>query len=380
MEVHQPNINVPGAADLRQARLLALYLPQYHPIPENDKWWGKDYTEWVAVARGRPLFRGHEQPNPPGELGYYDLRSPETRQAQAELAQGYGVEAFLYWHYWFAGRRILEQPFNAVLKSGEPKFPFCLAWANHSWNSVWWFGKRGAKLLEQTYPGPEDDRAHFAYLLQAFSDERYLKVDGKALFYLWDPFAFPDLRRTTDLWRELAHAAGLKGLFLVGRGLNPERLEASGCDAANYEFVHRIRDLKPRLPLLGDWAYRFRVRRLLRRPIIYSYEEVLPYLLKPGRALDHDYPTVVPNWDSTPRALYSGMVYRDATPELYGRHLRDALATVAHRPLEHRLLFVKSWNEWGEGNYLEPDRQNGRALLQATRAVVYGPPVTPIGD
>jgi len=354
--------------------LLALYLPQFHPIPENDAWWGKDYTDWVAVARGRPLFRGHEQPNLPGELGYYDLRSPEVRLAQAELAQGYGVEGFCYWHYWFAGKQLLEQPFNAVLRSREPKFPFCLAWANHSWSSVWWFGVRGKKLLEQTYPGPEDDRAHFAYMLQAFSDERYFRVDGKPLFYIWDPFAVPDLRRVTDTWRELAHAAGLKGLFLVGRGLDPAVVGAFGCDAANYEYVHRIRTLKPRLPLLGDWAYRYRVRRLLRRPIIYSYAEVLPYLLKPGRAADNDYPTVVPNWDSTPRALYSGMVYQDATPELYGGHLRNALATVAHRPLEHRLIFVKSWNEWGEGNYLEPDRKYGRAYLEVTRDGVYGRP------
>ena len=362
----------------RQARLLAHYLPQFHPIPENDAWWGPGYTDWFAVTRGRPLFRGHAQPNLPGELGYYDLRQPAARAAQAELAQQYGVEGFIYWHYWFAGKQLLEGPFNAVLASGEPQLPFCLAWANHSWNSVWWYGVRGRKLIEQTYPGPADHRAHFRYLLKAFADERCLTVDGKPLFYFWDPFAIPDIRQMTDTWRELAHQAGLKGLFLVGRGLNPEQVGAYGCDAANYEYVHRIRSLQPRLPLLGEWAYRYRVRRWLRRPIIYKYTEVLPYLLKPGRAVDHDYPSAVPNWDSTPRALYSGMVYTDATPELYGRHLRQAMQTVAHRPLEHRLIFVKSWNEWGEGNYLEPDRRYGRRRLEVTRDLVYGPPVAPL--
>ena len=362
----------------RQARLLALYLPQFHPIPENDHWWGPGYTEWVAIQRAQPLFRGHAQPNPPGELGYYDLRSPETRAAQADLARQYGIEGFLYWHYWFAGRRILERPFNELLHSGEPKFPFALAWANHTWNSVFWFGVRGMKLLEQTYPGLDDHRAHFAFLLQAFRDERYITVDGKPLFYLYDPFKLPDIQRVTDLWRELALAAGLKGLFIVGRGLDPARVAEFGCDATNYDFVHRIRELKPKLPLLGKWAYRHRVRSLLRQPILYDYQEVMPYLLKPGRALEHEYPSAVPNWDSTPRAKYSGMVYLNATPELYQEHLRQAVATVAHRPLEHRLVFVKSWNEWGEGNYLEPDRRHGRAYLEATRGVVYGPAVNPL--
>ena len=365
------SLNTPNPQP-RTARLIALYLPQFHPIPENDAWWGLGYTDWIAVAGARPLFRGHLQPNLPGELGFYDLRLPETRHAQAELARDHGVEAFCYWHYWFGGKQLLEQPFNAVLRSREPNFPFCLAWANHTWNSVWWFGVPGKQLIEQTYPGPDDHRAHFEYLLPALADERYLTVDGKPLFYIYDPFRLPDIKCVTDQWRELALAAGLKGLHLVGLGLDPAQVAAYGCDAATYDFSHRIQELKAHLPLLGKWAYRYPVRRLLHRPVIYSYADVVPTLLRPGPAPDNEYAYIVPRWDNTPRSRYSGMVYHQATPELYRLHLRQAIQSVAHRPLEHRLLFVKSWNEWGEGNYLEPDRLFGRAYLHVTRQEIYG--------
>ena len=148
----------------RRARVIAFYLPQFHPIPENDEWWGPGFSEWRNVAKARPLFRGHYQPRIPGELGFYDLRVPETRWAQAELARTHGVEGFCYWHYWFAGRRILERPFNEVLRFKEPDFPFCLAWANQTWTGIW-HGLRDKILIEQTYPGRQDYLAHFQALL-----------------------------------------------------------------------------------------------------------------------------------------------------------------------------------------------------------------------
>ena len=157
--------------------LVALYLPQFHSIPENDAWWGKGFTEWSNVAKARPLFPGHYQPHVPADLGFYDLRVPETRQAQADLAKQYGIGAFCYYHYWFAGRRLLERPFNEVLASGEPDFPFCLCWANSSWTGVW-HGAPNRMLIEQTYPGVEDETRHFHSLLPAFHDKRYLRING----------------------------------------------------------------------------------------------------------------------------------------------------------------------------------------------------------
>jgi lipopolysaccharide biosynthesis protein len=162
-------------------RIIALYLPQYHPIPENDAWWGKGFTEWTNTAKARPLFRGHYQPHVPADLGFYDLRVPETRLAQATMAREYGIEGFCYYHYWFAGTRLIERPFNEVLASGQPDFPFCLCWANQTWTGAW-HGLMNQILIEQTYPGTDDHRRHFDTLLPAFLDRRYMTVDGKPIF------------------------------------------------------------------------------------------------------------------------------------------------------------------------------------------------------
>jgi lipopolysaccharide biosynthesis protein len=187
-------------------RVIASYLPQFHPIPENDEWWGKGFTEWTNVGKAKPLFRGHYQPKVPADLGYYDLRLPETRQAQADLAKEYGVEAFCYWHYWFGnGRRLLERPFNEVLTSGKPDFPFCLGWANHSWEDKQ-FSKEGTNrmLMEQLYPGEADYINHFNALLPAFKDKRYIRVDDKPLFMIYAPFLFNDVSNFISLWQKLA--------------------------------------------------------------------------------------------------------------------------------------------------------------------------------
>ncbi len=183
------------------ARAIALYLPQFHPIPENNDWWGEGFTEWTNVRQATPLFAGHYQPS---ELGYYDLRSPETREAQAELARAHGIEGFCYWHYWFAGRRLLERPFNAVLESGKPDFPFCLAWANHSWTAAW-VGRPWELLLDQTYPGRADYVAHFE------PSERHSRTiatsQGQDLFVVFRPDKLADPMEFTDCWRELAQPA-----------------------------------------------------------------------------------------------------------------------------------------------------------------------------
>ncbi|HWC11148.1 MAG TPA: glycoside hydrolase family 99-like domain-containing protein, partial [Acidimicrobiales bacterium] len=193
-------------------RFVALYLPQFHPIPENDRWWGDGFTEWTNVRRGRPRFPGHPQPHVPGELGYYDLREPGVRHAQAALATAHGVDAFCYYHYWFNGKRLLERPFTEVLRSGEPDHPFCLCWANEDWTRAW-AGASGDVLMRQAY-GPEDDLAHIRSLLASFADPRYLRVHGKPLFLVYRASRLPEPRRTTDVWRAEAQRAGVGELFL----------------------------------------------------------------------------------------------------------------------------------------------------------------------
>jgi len=338
-------------------RLIAFYLPQFHPIPENDEWWGAGFTEWSHVAQARPLFRGHHQPHLPGELGFYDLRLPETRAAQAELARHHGISAFCYWHYWFAGRRILERPFDEVLRSGEPRFPFCLGWANQDW-----YGNPYRLLIEQTYPGLQDHTAHFSTLLKAFSDDRYLTVDGKPLLYFYKPSLLPDSKRVTDHWRELAHRAGLRGLHLVGEALPSWTPTDYGFDAVvTIALPRRLDDLAWQRP----WrTLRSLHRRLRNRPTIYSYSKILRTLLAESRSGALSYQCVIPNWDNTPRWGVDGMVLRDSTPEHFRRHVRQALERAVAAPPAARLVFIKSWNEWAEGNYLEPDREFGRAHLR----------------
>jgi len=344
-----------------RARAIAFYLPQYFPIPENDEWWGAGFTEWTNTARARKLFPGHQQPTLPSELGFYDLRVPETRQAQSDLARQHGVEAFAYWHYWFGnGSRILERPFTEVLHGGFPEISFCLAWANQTWSGIW-HGAKDRVLRAQLYPGPEDERAHFETVLPAFRDARYLRVDDRPVFYVFRPEDLPSASEFVARWQAMARAAGLPGLYLVaemsdvhGR-IRYSSGEADGFDASVYMRLPAIRSrsavLRMRL-----------MRKLMRGPEIYPYN---PSIMNDSITGPHIQPCVYPNWDNTPRSRRGGVVLTGATPEKFRRNVEDAVASISGRPREERLLWIKSWNEWAEGNHLEPDLVHGRAWLEA---------------
>jgi hypothetical protein len=344
-------------------RSVAFYLPQYHPIPENDSWWEKGFTEWTNVTKARPLYEGHVQPTLPSELGFYDLRLPESRATQAELAAAYGIEGFCYWHYWFAGKRLIERPFKEVLASGEPDFPFCLAWANATWTGIW-HGAPDRVLIRQEYPGIEDYTAHFLALVDAFTDDRYITVDGKPVFVVFHPIEFPDPVQFTDLWRELALKVGLKGLYLVGIAHHAWRPGEFGYDACCVDYFSSARSA---IDARG-------ARQLAQRPARYAYEEIIRNAFHADRYDGHQLPCVIPNWDNTPRSGADGVVFEGSTPQLFGEHVRDAIRLIQHRPADQRLLFLKSWNEWAEGNYLEPDREHGRQYLAQLRDALIGGP------
>lgn len=357
----------------RRARVIAFYLPQFHPIPENDQWWGKGFTEWTNVAKARPLYRGHYQPHIPADLGFYDLRVPEVRSAQADLARHYGVEGFCYYHYWFGGRRILERPFEEVLAAGEPALPFCLCWANHSWNSIWQ-GTPDRTLIEQVYPGREDHVAHFNYLLRAFTDPRYIRIDGKPLFVIYKPDDIPDVAGVTALWRNLAHEAGLKGLYLVGVSHFAARWDPRprGLDACTMQKLPKRDGTIPwRYPILKARVAAASGRHALS---VYDYGDLVDFLLRNDRPPFTDYPLVLPNWDNTPRAGMNGLVLHGSTPELFRMHLKKALARLDGRSDEHRIVFLKAWNEWAEGNYVEPDLRFGHGYLQVIKDEVMSEP------
>jgi len=367
--------------DNRLARLIAYYLPQFHPIPENDEWWGKGFTEWTNTAKAKRLFRDHYQPRVPADLGFYDLRVPEAREAQAELAEAYGIEAFCYWHYWFAGKRILERPFTDVLKSGSPRLSFCLGWANDSWTGTW-HGCPDKMLIEQTYPGPKDEEAHFYSLLDAFGDDRYLKVDGEPLFFIYKPYRLPEPQRFIEHWKELAIKEGLKGIYFVGHtnpsSRQPEEKYFDALVPHNPGVTTHYYFNRPPT-YLDKVCYRHSkktVRELVRsrfpRLDVMEYSEYVKRALFPQCPEREEFPCVVPNWDNTPRCGINGYVLKNSTPELFREHLRQAIEQVAGRSPEKRIVFIKSWNEWAEGNHLEPDMKYGRRYLEACKDLFFG--------
>ncbi len=360
-----------------KARVLAYYLPQFHPIPENDEWWGKGFTEWTNVGKAKPLFPGHYQPHVPADLGYYDLRVPETREAQAQMAREAGVEGFVYWHYWFGnGKRLLERPFNEVLASGKPDFPFALAWANETWSGSFHGLKEGNMLIEQTYPGDDDYIAHFNTVLPAFEDKRYITCEGKPIFFVYRPLELPDVKHFMQIWQELAMKNGLNGIYFIAiqgrlytKNIAEEmysKLIQLGFDSVNVVNAYEA-------PIQ---SYGFRLIRKIFYKWLKCIPDLRPYnisqMVSAIDAIENVIPTVVPNWDHTPRTGSKGIVLYGSTPEKFKECVHHQLESIKDKPYEKRFLIIKSWNEWAEGNYMEPDLQYGHQYLDALRAELYG--------
>ena len=352
----------------QNVRLIAFYLPQFHPIPENDEWWGKGFTEWTNVAKSNPLFKGHYQPHLPADLGFYDLRLPETRQAQADLAQAYGLNGFCYYHYWFKGKRLLERPFSEVLNSGKPDFPFCLCWANETWSRRW-LGEESHILAKQDY-SPEDDVNHARSLLPAFADPRSIKVDGRPMFLIYRPKDLPDPQRTTETFRQTCLKNGLPEPYLVGvsahcRGENCQRLG----------FDHTL-DFRPSLGTLPGafqegwrWSKFF---RNLRQGVfsgtlaIYPQEEAIRHMDQ-GKGNFPQIPSVLVGWDNTPRRGARAIIVSGNTPQRFERNLAETIRNAPSLGAGGKMVFINAWNEWAEGNHLEPDQKFGKSFLEAVK-------------
>jgi lipopolysaccharide biosynthesis protein len=343
-------------------RLIAFYLPQFHPIPENDAWWGEGFTEWVSVRRAKPNFAGHVQPRVPTELGYYDLRDPATRQAQADLARAHGLHGFCYYYYWFNGRRLLGRPLAEVVASGRPDFPFCVCWANENWTRRW-DGGNDELLIAQTY-SPESERALIGDLLPLFRDPRYIRVHGRPLVLVYRANLLPEPRRAAETFRRVARDAGesepyLAMVHIPGMASPPEWGFDAGVEFPPHSteirtLTEHIEKLNP--AFVGDvWDYVSAARYAMERP--------LP-----------DFPFhrgVMVGWDNTPRLQNNGHVFVNTHPENYRRWLAAMVEQAREkRSGDDRIVFINAWNEWGEGCYLEPDEQFGRGYLEATRAAV----------
>lgn len=351
-------------------RAIAFYLPQFYPIPENDQWWGKGFTEWNNVVKARPLFPGHYQPHLPADVGFYDLRVPEVREAQAELARQYGIYGFCYYHYWFNGKRILERPFEEVLKSGKPDFPFCLCWANENWTRAWDGGEREI-LLKQHYSF-EDDRAHIRSLIPAFQDPRYIRIHDKPLFLVYRTELMPNPLQTAKIWRKEAKRCNIE-LYLARVESFTSKIDprSIGFDAS-VEFAPEWRMISQpsyRTPLF-KWAIR---KNLL--PSLYVDHYITRYdhliqrqLSKPAVAWKR-FRCATPGFDnSARRPIKNAAIFIGSTPEKYGRWLSTLAAETKNRYQDdERIIFINAWNEWAEGNHLEPDLRYGHAYLEATK-------------
>lgn len=353
-------------------QIIAFYLPQYHPTEHNDLWWGKGFTEWTNVAKAKRLFPGHYQPKIPADLGFYDLRLTEVREEQAALAREAGIDCFCYYHYWFGdGQEELERPFKEVLETGKPDFPFCLCWANESWYKKFW-NNDGALvdkkvLVEQTYPGDDDNTKHFYSLLKAFKDKRYFKVNGKLLFVIYKPLEFKEVKRFMSQWQRLAKENGLPGFYFSGftffADTNGDAILKIGFDSVvscrhNRDKVHDV-----------SWLIRKITSMLFGCPRMIRYKKIWPRLISDLERQDDKYiPVIMPNWDHTPRSGRKGDLFLNSSPEEFKKHCKDVLMSVKDK--EMPLCFIKSWNEWGEGNYMEPDVKYGKGYIYALKEVL----------
>ncbi|WP_136526196.1 glycoside hydrolase family 99-like domain-containing protein [Geomonas ferrireducens] len=356
--------------DTLDLRTIAMYLPQFHQIPENDQWWGEGFTEWTNVKKSKPRFEGHYQPHVPSDLGYYDLRDPYARSKQAELAKAYGISGFCYYHYWFNGKRLLEHPFNEVLANGEPDFPFCLCWANENWSRRW-DGSEQQLLMEQKY-SDQDSLDFINSLIPAFRDKRYIRVNQKPLLLLYRTALLPDAKRTAEIWREAMIKAGIGEIYLVrveNRMDNLDEAEIApsdiGFDAA-MEFAPYWGSIGKQITNLSDCG--LPPQQLEDDLRVYDYTQCMLNMLSKPNPSYKLFRGAFPSWDNSARRKTSPLLFVNSSPESYAYWVSQiARYTLERYCGDERLIFINAWNEWGEGCHLEPDEKYGQKYLEAHR-------------
>lgn len=374
-------------------RPIAIHLPQFHPFPENDEWWGKGFTEWTNVTKAKPLFEGHYQPHLPADLGFYDLRLEEARLAQEALAKEYGIYGFCYYHYWFNGKTLMHEPIKRKLQNSDEDLPFMLCWANENWSRAW-DGKDKDLLIEQHY-NLEDDREHIKFLLPIFKDKRYIRIDNKPVFVVYKSADLPHPKETIRIWRDEAAKEGLE-LYICRMDRwntpNGQDILDLGFDAAidfqplsnnlrNYLKTKRVDNEKKKEKQFKNTLLRkvinkirFELSKLdspkknnqqkIEQKI--DYAEYVDYDLQ---NLDIDYkrfPCVTPSWDNASRRKFNATVFVNSSPDQFGKWVAGKKNNLQNFDSpEENLLFINAWNEWAEGNHLEPDQKYGRQYLEA---------------
>ncbi len=366
-------------------KLVSFYLPQYHAIPENDKWWGKGFTEWVTVKKAKSLFKGHNQPEEPYNENYYNLLDPEVMRNQSRLALKYGIDAFCYYHYWFDGKLLLEKPLENMLNDKMIKIPFCLCWANESWARTW-DGQETNYLIKQNYEEDKDGFVnHYRYLSKFFKDERYLKENNKPIIVIYKPHLIKNIKNMILLWNDLAIADGFEGLYWGFQ--HPSAFECLG-KLNEFNFGIEFEPLYTDYLIEGKRAHLHGTRRLLygfnhpiwllqklkkkikKLPSIRDYDQIWKMIIDRHPVSNNIYAGAFPSWDNTPRKAERGIVYFGATPKKFRMYLSKQIKH-AKKEYKKEYLFINAWNEWGEGAHLEPDEINKMGYLEAVAKAKY---------
>jgi len=355
---------------MKKKRVIAIYLPQFHPFKENDDWWGKGFTEWTNVTKAKPLFRGHYQPHLPSDLGYYDLRLSETREQQARMAEEHGIDGFCYYHYWFNGKRLMERPLKEVIESGRPNFPFMLCWANENWTRAWDGGEKEI-LIKQNY-SIDDDKKHIQYLIKnVFSDPRYIRINNKPVFAIYRSNLFPNMKQTIYIWREEAAKVNME-LYLC----RVESFDQSGAKLLDAGFDAAI-DFQPLSNTMVKYIQSRPFVRIIHKINTYlfnrtnirkiNYKKYVEFMCEYPTPQYKQYPCVTPMWDNTSRRKKNIFMLVNSSPNNYGKWLSNVLCKFHPYSDEENLVFINAWNEWAEGNHLEPDIKWKNEYLSVTK-------------
>ncbi len=365
---HLSNQEIFFVQERKILRALAVVLPQFHPFPENDAWWGKGFTEWTNVTKAKPRYRGHYQPHLPADLGFYDLRLPQTREDMATLAKEYGIHGFCIHHYWFNGKQLMERPVTEMLESGKPDFPFMLCWANENWTRRW-DGQDQEILIKQDYSA-HDHREHAAWLCQnAFKDERYIKIDGKPFFLFFNSHIIPDLKETIEIWREEVKKHGFTDIYLAGVRTASDAVP----NAVEVGFDATIEWQPDWKTLAFPPNFYNRLKNKVGLGETYrkiTYDEVVGKMKALPEPANKNFKCIVPGWDNTARRKNNAFIIHDSTPEKYKAWFEFVCQNTTVYSAEENFVFINAWNEWAEGNHLEPDRKWGVQYLEKTKEVL----------
>lgn len=364
-----------------KSKVLSIYLPQFHRIPENDEWWGEGFTEWTNVKRGKAYYPGHYQPREPLHDNYYDLSNLKVLEKHTRMARKAGIAGFCFYHYYFCGKTLLEKPIEAYRDRSKETFPYCLIWANQTWSRTWYRSDAGGKvLLRQIYGDETDWKNHFQYLLSFFKDDRYIKIDNKPVYIIYLPQDISARRQMFDCWHQLAKENGFDGLYLIAMHTG------YGKDKSK-NLYNAYMDFEPMCTLHYDDSYRVAaqswkhslidhiipdrcsIKNFLYIKNSFSYPYMCRQIVQKGKKLDKNtFAGVFTGWDNTPRKDEAGMVVPGSTPKRFGRNVYKMLMQADKQDKEY--VFLNAWNEWSEGAYIEPDKKYGYGYLAELKRAI----------